>query len=45
MNSGDVISDQLETGANAGQPSRVEGRRYEAVLRLSEALSHVGTRG
>ena len=39
MNSGDVISDQLETGANAGQPSRVEGRRYEAVLRLSEALS------
>ena len=39
MNKGDAISDRLETGADAGTPPQVAGRRYEAVLRLSEALS------
>jgi PAS domain S-box-containing protein len=39
MNNGDAIFDQLETGADARVLPQVAGRRYEAVLRLSEALS------
>ena len=39
MNNGDAIFDRLETGRDAGTEPQVAGRRYEAVLRLSEALS------